>query len=144
MDIQRFAQLIDTYGGQSEQWPSEVRDVALAFLAHSAEAQKLQQTASQLDSLLNFVTVNEPSPFLKQRILRHIFSPKLTIWQELKVWLLGATWPQYLWRPALTLLLPLILGIILGSQLTFSESTNVQEALWQEEISLLASMSIGE
>ncbi len=145
MDIQHFVQLMDAYGSQPERWPQEKRDAALAFLIQSVEAQKLQNDACKLDDLLETRTVSEPSPFLKQRILRHIFSvPELTIWQELKIWLVGTAWPQYLWRPALTLLLPFTLGIILGGQLTFSEKTDVQEVLWQEEMSLLALMSNGE
>ncbi|WP_353573333.1 hypothetical protein [Candidatus Albibeggiatoa sp. nov. BB20] len=141
MNIKRFTQIIEAYGADSNRWPESERQAALALLTISTEAQKMLQQADVLDNFLNTVAVNSPSLQLQQGIFDAVArSPKPDdAWQELIDWLFGTTWQQHLLRPALALLLPLILGIFLGVQLTTVEDTPLtQEALWQTEMNLLA------
>jgi hypothetical protein len=138
MNIKRFMQIIEAYGADANRWPESERQTALALLATSTEAQHVLQQASMLDNFLDTVAVTSPSPQLQQRIFNAI-SQTDNIWQELIDWLFGTTWQQHLLRPALTFLLPLILGIFLGIQLTASEQVPLtQEAIWQTEMNLLA------
>ncbi len=74
MNIQRFNQIIDAYGGNSNHWPESERQTALAFLATSTRAQQLVQEANILDNLLDMATVNTPSPQLQQHILNAVLS----------------------------------------------------------------------
>ncbi|MEK7990967.1 MAG: hypothetical protein VSS52_008180 [Thiotrichaceae bacterium] len=142
MNIKRFTQIIEAYGADSKRWPESEREAALALLAISTEAQQLTQQADVLDSFLNLVAVNSPSLQLQQNIFNAVAAQQSTkssdnAWQELIDWLFGTTWQQHLLRPALTFLLPLILGVFLGVQLT-TETALTQEVLWQTEMNLLA------
>jgi hypothetical protein len=60
MDIARFSQLAEAYGGDIERWPPEHRDSARA-LAHHAEGKSILAGAASLDRLLNGYGVGEPS-----------------------------------------------------------------------------------
>lgn len=139
MNIKRFTQIIEAYGADANRWPESERQTALALLATSTEAQHVLQQASMLDNFLDTVAITSSSPQLQQRIFNAISQQADDIWQELIDWLFGTTWQQHLLRPALTFLLPLILGIFLGVQLTASEQVPLtQEAMWQTEMNLLA------
>jgi hypothetical protein len=142
MNIKRFTQIIEAYGADSNRWPESERQAALALLTTSTEAQQLTEQEDVLDSFLNTVAVNSPSLQLQQNIFNAIAQSAKSsddAWQELIDWLFGRTWQQHLLRPALTFLLPLILGVFLGVQLTTAEETPLtQEALWQTEMNLVA------
>lgn len=141
MNIKRFTQIIEAYGADSHRWPESERQAALALLATSIEAQQLVQQASVLDNFLDTVAVTSPTLQLQQSIFDAVAqSPQPDdTWQELVDWIFGTTWQQHLLRPALAFLLPLILGIFLGVQLTTVEETPLtQEAMWQTEMNLLA------
>ena len=141
MNIKRFTQIIEAYGADSNRWPESERQAALALLATSDEAQQLVQQARVLDNFLDTVAVTSPSLQLQQSIFDAVARSPQTddAWQELLDWVFGTTWQQHLLRPALTFLLPLILGIFLGVQLTTTADTPLtQEALWQAEMNLIA------
>ncbi len=52
-------QLLDTYGGNSANWPPACREALSQAIANSSALQKAQQTALQLDTLLNEDRVRE-------------------------------------------------------------------------------------
>ena len=137
MTLNRFSQLVAAYGGESQRWPLEEQVAAAQLLKTSAEARQLQQAALNLDKLLNQVTAVPPSLKLRHRILAAIPPPKqpdLDIWQWLSELLLGTTLGEHIWRPAITLLIPLLLGVVMGFSL--ASSTNNVSGEVDEELNL--------
>ena len=137
MTLNRFSQLVAAYGGESQRWPLEEQIAAAQLLKTSAEARQLQQAAMNLDKLLNQVTTVPPSLKLRHQILAAIPPPKqpdLDIWQWLSELLLGTTLGEHIWRPAITLLIPLLLGVVMGFSL--ASSTNNTSGEVDEELNL--------
>lgn len=127
IDEQQFAYLLEAYGGDLKRWPQEYQVAALQLLQHSESAQRLRQAALALDKLLDTVPVPPPSPWLRQRILataRQTATTTQDIWQRFLQWVIGTTPTEYLWRPAVTFLLPLGLGILIGFYSTQAIDTN--------------------
>jgi hypothetical protein len=117
MDEQQFAHLVESYGGEAKRWPPEYRAAAHHLLDRSISARRLQQAALALDNLLDTVQISPPSPRLRQRILANVRRTATTthdIWQRFLQWIIGTTPTEHLWRPAVTFVLPLLLGILLG------------------------------
>lgn len=137
--IQRFSQLLDAYGGNTKRWPSQERAAALKLLGQSDEARRLQQSALALDHLLDTVKTSQPQARLRQRILAQVpgqMKPTQDAWQWFLQWLIGTTPREYLLRPAIALVIPLLLGIVIGFNLV---SVPEDENSWvEEEINLLA------
>ena len=70
MDRERFAYLLDAYGGDFDRWPAEARASAAAFAAQDAEAAALLSEARALDAALDAGRESvAPSPGLAARIL---------------------------------------------------------------------------
>jgi hypothetical protein len=137
MTRERFSQLLDAYGGDAKRWPIEERAAALLLLEHSKEARRLQQSALALDSLLDSVQISQPSTMLRQRILAKAHQQQVQdAWQWFIQWLIGTTFREHILRPAFALLIPLLLGIVIGFNLA---SLPEDENSWvEEEINLLA------
>ena len=134
---QRFSQLLDSYGGNSNHWPIEERAAALKLLQESAEAYSLQQAALNLDNLLDSVPILSPTAMLRQRILaQHYKEPVQDAWQWFVQWLMGTSIREHFLRPALVFMIPLVFGIFLGLNL---ETASMDEnMLFAEEVNLLA------
>lgn len=144
--LKRFSQLVDAYGGDTKRWPIKERTAALKLLKESTEAHRLQQSALNLDHLLDSVPISPPTAMLKQRILaqtQRYTEPTQDAWQWFIHWLMGTTVREHFLRPAFALIVPLLFGLLLGFNLANSPSpTNdnlADESVWvEEEISLLA------
>jgi hypothetical protein len=139
MTTERFSQLLDAYGGDTKRWPIEERAAALQLLEQSNDARHLQQSALILDGLLDSVPILPPSTALRERILAQIHpftSQTQDAWQWLIQLIIGTTPGEHIWRPAVALGIPLLLGIVIGLNLALlPENAN----MWiEEEISLLA------
>lgn len=117
MDERQFGHLVASYGGKIQNIPKEYQESAQHLLARSETAQQMQQEALVLDTLLDTVKVPPPSALLRQRILKAAYRATVPdIWQRLWQWAIGTTPTEYLWRPAVTFLLPLLLGLMIGFQ----------------------------
>ena len=97
----------------------------------SAEAHHLQQAAVSLDDLLDQVTTVPLSLKLRNRIFAAIQPPDqplLDIGQWLSQLLLGTTFREHIWRPAVILLIPLLPGIVMGFNLaSFNDTGDIEE-----------------
>lgn len=142
MSLARFQQLIDAFGGNAEHWPVEERDSALALLTQSDTARELQQQAALFDNLLDQAPLTPPSADLSRRIMIALEPP--TWWQRLMEWWMGGEHMEAWWRPALTFIIPLVLGIMLGIGGVVSQpqieqaNTYAASSVWEQESSLLA------
>lgn len=123
MELERFKQIMDAYGGNPQRWPQAERQAAQILLDTSATAHQWQQEALMLDALLDNVAVVAPSAELKNRIFVSVqaFSREVDIWQWLAQWLWGTTWTQHVWRPALALGLPIFFGMGLGLSISYQQ-----------------------
>lgn len=70
LTLERFATILDAYGGEAERWPVDEREAAAALLAGSPGARELRDRAVALDQLLERSAPLRPSPSLRQAILR--------------------------------------------------------------------------
>lgn len=117
MDERQFEHLVASYGGKIQNIPKEYQEAAQHLLARSEMAQQVRQEALVLDNLLDKVKVPPPSALLRQKILKTAYRATVPdIWQRLWQWAIGTTPTEYLWRPAVTFLLPLLLGLMIGFQ----------------------------
>ncbi len=69
MTMERFAELLDSYGAAAERWPARERDVALALLRDSAEARRRREEAARLDALLDRSATPPPPADLLDRVV---------------------------------------------------------------------------
>jgi hypothetical protein len=59
LTLKRFATLVDSYGGDLQRWPEEVREDAHALLKVSVEARALQAQAEVFDSAIGAARARE-------------------------------------------------------------------------------------
>ena len=136
MDLERFGQLVDAYGGNEAAWPDTERGAAQRLLAAEPRARALRRAAQALDGELALFQVAPPPPL--DRILAARRRPGAV--ERLLAWLVPAA-PVELWRPALAAMLPLALGVALGAGLPASFDAGGWE---QQERLLLAAPTAGE
>lgn len=138
MTLTRLSQLVAAYGSHTKRWPLEEQVAAVQLLETSAQARQVRQAAIRLDDLLDQVAIAPPSSQLRHRILAAIASPNqpaLAMGQWLSQLWFGTTFREHIWRPAITLLIPLLLGIVMGFSL--ASWTNNETGEIEEELNLL-------
>lgn len=95
MDLARFGELAEAYGGDVRRWPEDVRDAARAFAdAHPADAERALFDARQTDAAL-FASANPVvSMALRDRVLASATMKARSAWPSLKKLLLigGVGW----------------------------------------------------
>ncbi len=135
---ERFATVIEAYGSQPERWPADERAAAIAYLAHSAQAQALVAEYHALDEWLDQYQIVE-LPALES----HVISQAKDIsagnaFDRLMDWLLPHSGRvlAWVWRPAMVACLPLVCGIFLADYFSFGiEGT---QNSWEEELYLIS------
>ena len=136
MNLERFTVIVESYGADSQQWPSNERAEALEFSSTSIDAVSLIDQERELDQHLALFEFPNSERSVR-RIKMGIFSAlKLRRLEQLLNWVL----PDFddltrtLWRPTLVATMPLLLGVVIG--LTLSNDT--YELSPEEELSVLA------
>ena len=69
MNLDRFKQILDSYGANPDRWPSDERAAAEDLLGRSAEARDLVAEYAALDSILDVLPAGEVSQSLKEAVL---------------------------------------------------------------------------
>lgn len=124
--VERLHEVVRAYGANSANWPVDERDELLK-LADAAAPELL--AAKQLDTFLDEHEVVALAPDLGRRIISSTMHTTLrtTLLDRVIQW----AWPEQpalLWKPALVACLPLLAGIILGSNVTLlDESENLDD-----------------
>jgi hypothetical protein len=114
MTLQRFARIVDAYGGRASRWPECERDVALRLVERSAEAQAMVAQCSGLDDLLDAAPALAPSRSVRARILAaapvasRSWADLLDDWAS-NLWPVGRGW-----QPLGALAVATVLGIAAG------------------------------
>jgi len=99
MDIERFKDLTEAWGGDISRWPDAVRAEANVFLEQEPTAKVLLVEAAQLDEILEPSYLEAPSDLLEMRIMRSF--PKSAF---------DADWR----RPAVAAAAALVIGVMGG------------------------------
>jgi len=68
MNLERFKQIVESYGAESARWPIDEIESARLFLSSSASAQQCLTEAEKIDQYLNTSRV-DPSPAVLDRIM---------------------------------------------------------------------------
>jgi hypothetical protein len=89
LDIARFQQLADAYGGVITHWPAEYRDVATRMATHR-EAAAILAEALALDETLDAWRVPLPTPALAARVSARGQSDIRRPWFGMRLWWTGA------------------------------------------------------
>ena len=83
MDIQKFAELLDAYGGNTARWPENQRGDAQSFADDNPElTAPLVEAASALDHMLDGARGIPASDLLARRILAQSPNPFLSDWRQ--------------------------------------------------------------
>jgi len=107
MDLLRFRQIVEAYGGEPSRWPEAERESALALLEGSAEARAARDDAGRLDALLDRAPRQAPSAALIGAVMAA--RPRSgSRWRSLFVIVPG-------WQPVAVLMLAAVLGLGLGA-----------------------------
>jgi len=132
MNHSRLLQLINAYGTNSDRWPEEERSSALQQLAQDSDAQQAINNLKSFDAVLDSYIV-PPLTDLRRKILGNLHKSWIDSGIE---WLMPSfdELPAYFWRPVLAASLPLITGLLLGSNLF---TVDIADS-WEDEIELIA------
>ena len=130
MNLQRFRELVGSYGAAPDRWPEEERQAALDLVRTSSEAEFLMRQEAELDSFLDGFDLPEV-------VALEIEVPATRRLELLFNWLLPDlnNLKRTLWRPVMVAMAPLMIGIVIGLS-TPTEST--YELTTGEELMLLA------
>lgn len=108
MDMKRFAEIVDAYGGDLARWPESEREAARAFMQDSAEARRMATEGRALDAMLGHAENAAVPADLEGRILASR-RPPASFAEKLR-----ALWPGSTWRPAFALAMSVVLGLGVG------------------------------
>jgi hypothetical protein len=124
LELSRFAQLLDAYGGDPDHWPEAERAAASALLEREPKARALCDEALAFDAVLDHAVLPEAPAHLRARVLEiPIRKPQGEPW--LKRW--------FGWRLAAAALVPCLIGFASGALLTdTSASASDGDELWSE------------
>lgn len=111
--LSRFVEILDAYGSDRNRWPKEDREQLELLLATSPHAQQLLKETAKLDSMLNQFAASEISQEVRKQVVDAIPFGKSGFAERLLDWLFPEG-PEFLWRPALAVTLPLLIGFVLG------------------------------
>ena len=122
--LERLAQLLDAYGGDSARWPAHERAAALQLIAASVEAQVLHRAALDLDGALDVSVLPEvASNALRARVLeipiKHPAAARS-----------GWGW-NWNWKLALFALTPCVIGFLSGT-LLMEPNVDADDEAWDE------------
>jgi hypothetical protein len=138
--LQRLIEVLDAYGSDHNHWPDEEREQLKLLLAKSNHAQQLLNEAAELDAMLDQFTTPEISQGVRKQVIDAIPFRESGITERFLEWLFPAG-PELLWRPALAVTLPLLVGFALG--LATPEPAESLDS-WEEDIYLVGVQQTGE
>ena len=132
MNLQRFRELVRSYGAAPDRWPEEERQAALDLAGTSSEAEFLMRQEAELDSFLDGFDLPEV-------VALEIEVPATRRLELLFNWLLPDlnNLKRTLWRPVMVAMAPLMIGIVIG----LSTPTESTYALTTDEELILMAMT---
>lgn len=123
MQLQRFRELVEAYGGDPRRWPAAERAPAAALLAGSPEAQALLAEAGALDRLLDRTPPLSPPILDAERLIARVTG---AVQERPIAHSIGAIQPptRGLWLRAAGLAAAAVIGFMVGwTELGTSDAT---------------------
>lgn len=140
MTVDKFNDILETFGCDSRHWPESDRETCLQLMAENPQAKDLFERHLLLASNLDQLQVPD-FPGLEQRVLSQNLPPRAQgILDRFVNWLLpAADSGSRLWRPALAACLPLVMGIVVGNFTSFGIDTGSDGfQYWEDELIMLS------
>lgn len=132
MNLQLFAELLETYGGDSRRWPVEQRDAALELLSREPEARQIMEAEIAFDLILDTheVPVRTTDQLISNIEARIGADPVRNPVDKLIHWLFPDLMTiRTALRPASIACVPVILGMMIGYGNASSNELTVDEEL---------------
>lgn len=130
MNLQRFTEIIEAYGGNPNHWPADERLTALEFKTANPEVITLIEESVALDRLLDSHTISEPDHAMLARQIQSQVAGTANPIDGFIRWLFpGLPTLHSVLRPVAVACLPVILGILIGYQGTSSDELSLEEEL---------------
>ncbi len=140
MTLDQLNELLETYGCNENQWPTNVREQYQNLIARSPEAKALLEQHRALEEQLSSISVPEFAG-LEQKVLHQTLPAREAgMLDRLVNWLIPANeTPGKLLRPAFAACLPLVLGIVVGNFYHFGyDSISDGFQYWDDELLMLS------
>jgi hypothetical protein len=132
--LARFAELLDSYGGELARWPEFERARAQALLTADARARELHAQALRLDAQLDAFQLPELSPQLRARVLEIPIKHAHVHARRSQGWFGGL-------RLGMLAVVPCLLGFLGAAW--FSEPNEADEG-WNEVTAVTLFSDVGE
>ena len=113
MDKSKFVSLAEAYGSDLNRWPQDQKLPAMAALEHNPDWLDILNTELALDRQLDQYQLNIDVSALESRILQQT-TEKVGLIDKVLGWLLP---DDSLLRPALVACIPVLLGVVIGTNL---------------------------
>lgn len=143
MTFERFAGLVDAYGGAPARWPEAERAAALALMSADPRARALAAEARLLDGLLDDVPAPSVSAALTGRILRSLPPPRRGVRAILTELMPG----RPVWQPLAGFAFALVMGVGVGVlwpvSAPYAPGSDSESALLAEDDNLFFNNSFG-
>ncbi len=140
--LTRFAEILDAYGSDIKRWPAEDQRQMEQLLASSHQARELLEETAKLDSLLDQFTVPDINGEVRNLIIGAIPISKSGIIEKLLAWIIPQS-PKFLWKPALAMTLPLLVGFVVGFVALGTYPVESMDS-WEEDIYLVGVQETGD
>lgn len=140
MTIDQFTYIIETYGCEPANWPSDNREACKNLLRENIEARTLLARQEELDGLMNKLEV-PAFPGLENKVLNQSLPPQAMSPADRFIdWLLPTeNLRTQFWRPALAACLPLAFGIVIANFYSFGIGLEYDNPdYWADELTLLS------
>ncbi len=144
MTLERFSQILASYGCDPARWPASEQQAASAFLASNSGAKDLWDEQAALDKHLDTFQVVDDTNLIHRILIQPLPAQPVSFVDRTIAWLLPSSdqLRSMFWRPTLAACLPLLFGLYLGNHFSFGiesydnfESTT---SFWEQELALLS------
>ncbi len=139
MTSERFAALLDAYGGTAERWPANERAAALAFVERTPAARAEMLAAQKLDGLIDHMPA--PAPMIDPTRIVAMATAQAQERPTATIIPFRARRPVQQWARGLALAAAALAGFVIGFEdmtatvvsdtaLDMYDSAQVEDALW--------------
>lgn len=144
MTLDRFSQILDSYGSDPSRWPANERQSAGALLNSDSAAKDLWNETAALDEQLNAYQVADNADLMHKILNQSLPAQPLSFIDRAIAWLLPSSdkLSRMFWRPTMAACLPLLFGLYLGNHFSFGfetyENVDSTASFWEQELALLS------
>lgn len=138
MNFERFKQIVDSYGTRTESWPEAERAAATDLIQSTGEAREYLEAAKHLDELLDRYQPAVDESRQQQLVNSIVSGTRAGLIERMINWLTPDAEAILIsiWRPALAMSMPLLLGVAIGINYSTEDSFTDDEVRYLMAVSL--------